>query len=267
MDTAIKPADLSDSLIAHGQHFVTTDEIAELVGVAPGSVRQSLRRPAAANKIVSVTNGAWVPVPPEYRAAGAPPPAHFIHQLMGFLGHPYYVGFLSAAAIHGASHQAVMVFQVATPAVLRDRAIGAGQMRFIRRSAVPRRSVFDHLVPTGRIKVSTPAVTLLDLVESPSHGAGLSNVATVIAQFIEDEIIDPAVLAKEATRYPTAVAQRAGFLTESMADLVGTPFDLSDLEALIQGSETVPLASHRSDGGDRNNRWGVVVNAEIEPDL
>lgn len=52
-----------------------------------------------------------------------------------------------------------------------------------------------------------------------------------------------------------------------MADLVGTPFDLSDLETLIQGSETVPLASHRSDGGDRNNRWGVVVNAEIEPDL
>ncbi len=43
--------------------------------------------------------------------------------------------------------------------------------------------------------------------------------------------------------------------------------DLSDLEQLIQGSETVPLASHRSDGGDRSNRWGVVVNAEIEPDL
>jgi predicted transcriptional regulator of viral defense system len=267
VDTPIKPADLSDWLIAHGQHFATTDEIAELVGVAPGSVRQSLRRSTAANKIVSVTNGAWVPVPPEYRAAGAPPPAHFIHQLMDFLGHPYYVGFLSAAAIHGASHQAVMVFQVATPAVLRDRQIGAGQMRFIRRSAAPRRSVVDHLVPTGRIKVSTPAVTLLDLVESPSHGAGLSNVANVIAQFVEDEIVDPAVLATEAIHYPTAVAQRAGFLTESMADLVGTSLDLRELEQLIQRAESVPLAPHRSDDGDRNNRWGVVVNSDIEPDL
>lgn len=142
--------------MAHGQHFATTDEVAELVGVAPESVRQSLRRPAAANKIASITRGAWVPVPPEYRAAGAPPPAHFIHPLMNFLGHPYYVGFLSAAAIHGASHQAVMVFQVATTAKLRDRTIGAGRMRFIQRSAVPRRSVVDHLVPTGRIKVSTP---------------------------------------------------------------------------------------------------------------
>jgi len=151
--------------------------------------------------------------------------------------------------------------------VLRDRQIGAGQMRFIRRSAVPRRSVIDHLVPTGRIKVSTPAVTLLDLVESPSHGAGLSNVATVIAQFVEDEIIDPAVLAKEAAGYPTTVAQRAGFLTESMADLVGTSLDLRELEQLIQGSDSVPLASHRSDDGDRDNRWGVIVNTEIEPDL
>ena len=197
----------------------------------------------------------------------APPLAHFIHQLMDFLGHPYYVGFLSAAAIHGASHQAVMVFQVATPAVLRDRTVGAGQMRFIRRSAVPRRSVVDHLVPTGRITVSTPAVTLLDLVESPSHGAGLSNVATVIAQFVEDEIIDPAALAKEAAQYPTAVVQRAGLLTESMADLVGTSLDLGELEQLIQGSELVPLASHRSNDGDRDNRWGVIVNTEIEPDL
>jgi len=132
---------------------------------------------------------------------------------------------------------------------------------------VPRRSVVDHLVPTGRIKVSTPAVTLLDLVESPSHGAGLSNVATIIAQFVEDEIIDPAVLAKEAAGYPTAVAQRAGFLTESMADLVGTPLDLSDLKTLIQGAESVPLALHHSDGGERSNRWGVVVNSDIEPDL
>lgn len=267
VDTAIKPSDLPDWLIAHGQHFATTDEVAELVGVAPQSVRQSLRRPAAANKIASITRGAWVPVPPEYRAAGAPPPAHFVHQLMKFLGHPYYVGFLSAAAIHGASHQAVMVFQVATTAKLRDRAIGHGRMRFVQRSAVPRRSVVDHLVPTGRIKVSTPEVTLLDLVESPSLGAGLSNVATVIAQFVEDEIIDPAVLTHEAAGYPTAVAQRAGFLTETMAETVGAALDLSALERMTSGSEPVQLASRSGDDGDRNNRWGVIVNTEIEPDL
>ena len=62
-------------------------------------------------------------------------------------------------------------------------------------------------------------------------------------------------------------AQRAGFLTESMADLTGTSLDLRELEQLTQGSDSVPLASHRSGDGDRNNRWGVAVNTEIEPDL
>lgn len=267
MGSSIRPSELADWLIAHGQHFATTDEVAELVGVAPGSVRQSLRRPAAANKIASITRGAWVPVPPEYRSAGAPPPAHFIHPLMTFVGHPYYVGFLSAAALHGASHQAVMVFQVATTAKLRDRTIGAGRMRFIQRSAVPRRSVVDHLVPTGRIKVSTPAVTALDLVESPTHGAGWSNVATVLAQFVEDGVIDPSVIAAEAAGYPTAVAQRAGYLIESMAELAGVSLDLSELERLIHGSESVPLVSHRDEAGERDDRWGVIVNTEIEPDL
>ena len=71
MKVAIRPSDLPDWLMARGRHFVTTDEIGELVGVAPSSVRQSLRRPNDAKQIVSVTNGAWVPVPPEYRAAGA----------------------------------------------------------------------------------------------------------------------------------------------------------------------------------------------------
>ena len=263
----VKPSELSDWLIAHGRHFATTDEVAELVGVAPGSVRQSLRRALAANKIASVTRGAWVPVPPEYRAAGAPPPAHFIHRLMGLLGHPYYVGFLSAAALHGASHQAVMVFQVATTASLRNRTIGAGRIRFIQRSAVPRRPVVDHLVPTGQIKISTPAVTLLDLVESPNHGGGISNVATVIAQFVEDGLIDPAALAREAAGYPAAVGQRAGFLTESMAQLVGSGLDLAELEEQVRGAETVPLVPHRRSGGARSSRWGVAVNTEIEPDL
>lgn len=263
---ATKPSDLPDWLIAHGRHFVTSDEVSELVGVDPSSVRQSLRRPLAANKIVSITNGAWAPVAPEHRRAGAPPPAHYIDQLMGFLGHPYYVGFLSAAAIQGASHQAATVFQLATTAALRDRRIGNSDLRFIRRSDVPHRAVIDHLVPTGHIKVSSPEITVLDLVEAPEHGAGLSNVATVIAQFVEDGLIDAGALAADASTYPTAVAQRAGYLIESMSELVGTAVDLSPLDELVTGSDRVALAPSLAPTEQRNDRWRVSVNIEIEPD-
>ena len=253
--------------MARGRHFVTTDEVAELVGVAPSSVRQSLRRPNAAKQIVSVTNGAWVPVPPEYRAAGAPPPAHFIDPLMGFLGHPYYIGFLSAAAMHGASHQAAMVFQVATPALLRDRVIGSARVQFISRSNVEARPVEEQLVPTGRVNVSTPEVTVLDLVEAPQLGGGLSNVATVIAQLVEDEQLDPRALARQARDYSVAVAQRTGYLVGAMAESVDQQLDLTELEEHVRSGSAVPLATHRDRVGARDERWKVIVNVEIEPDL
>lgn len=99
----------------------------------------------------TVTKGGWVPVSAKYRSAGASPPSHFIHQLMDHLGHPYYVGFLSAAAIHGASHQSPMVFQVVTPAKLRERKVGRARLQFIQRSATAKRPRQQHNVPTGRI--------------------------------------------------------------------------------------------------------------------
>lgn len=37
---------------------------------------------------------------------------------MLYLGHPYYVGLLSAAAHHGIDHHASQVFQIVTPTQL-----------------------------------------------------------------------------------------------------------------------------------------------------
>jgi len=42
----------------------------------------------------------------EYRVAGAPPASWYIDDFMKAVGTPYYVGVLTAAALHGAAHQA-----------------------------------------------------------------------------------------------------------------------------------------------------------------
>jgi predicted transcriptional regulator of viral defense system len=264
---SLRPGELSDWLIARGQHFVTADEIAELVGVAPSEVRHSLRRQRDANAIVPVTKGAWAPVPPQYRRNGAPPVEHFIDPLMSYLGHHYYVGFLSAAAIHGASHQAPMVFQVVTDAVLRDRRIGAQRVVFIRRRDTERRATIRRMVPTGRINVSTPEVTVLDLVDAPQFGGGLSNVATVITDLLAAATIDPTALAAQAAHYPTAVVQRVGHLVEQLSETAEASIGLESLHALVDGAQVVDLYPRVARIGDRDDRWNVVVNIEIEPDL
>jgi predicted transcriptional regulator of viral defense system len=265
-DVKLSPGELSDWLVGQGRHFISSAEVANLLGISVSSVPASLERAREAGKLVSVTKGGWVPVPAQYRTAGAPPPSHFIDQLMAYLGHPYYVGFLSAAAIHGASHQATMVFQVVTPAKLRERKVGRGRLRFIERQATTDRARQQHNVPTGRIWVATPEVTVFDLVESPSEGAGLSNVATVIGELLLDNQLDPATMASISKLYPAAVAQRVGYLIEHMANETGAAFDTEKLRRSLVDVRYRDLSP--GDGnGHRDKQWHLVINTEIEHDL
>jgi len=262
-------ADLSDELIAHGQHFVTADEIAARLDIEPERLWGSIHRAVDDNKLVSVTKGGWAPVPPEYRKGGAPPPSHFIDAMMNFLGHPYYVGFLSAAAMHGASHQAPMVFQVATPALLRDRSIGSWRVQFARRAATAERETVRKTVPTGRVTVSTPEVTVLDLVESPRLGAGLSNVATVIGDLLLDEHLDLDKLALDAHGFSLSVSQRTGHLIDFMAHELSIEVDNRSLQRRVTKAKP-SIQRLRTDQPPRpqvDERWHININTDIEHDL
>lgn len=261
------PSNLADWLIGRGRHFVTSDEIGALVGVDPAVVAVSLQRAREASKIVSVTKGGWVPVPPEFRQAGAPPPLHYVDPLMRHLGHPYYVGFLSAARLHGASHQVPMVLQIVTPALLRDRQIGRNRIAFIRRSAATSRPTVARNVPTGRVAVATPAVTVLDLVEAPAHGGGLGNVATVIGDLLHEGALEGRELADVAVSYPNAIAQRAGYLVEHLAREIGASIDLGPLERRVADATYTVIDPQRPRAGEHDRRWHVIANNDIEHDL
>lgn len=265
--TSVSPSQLADWLLARGQHFVTTDRVAELVGVDASIVPVSLQRAREARKMVSVTKGGWVPVPPEYRAAGAPPVIEYIDPMMRHLGHPYYVGFLSAARLYGASHQAPMALQVATPALLRNRRVGSSRIEFVRRAATVDRPTQQHNVPTGRVTVAAPGVVVYDLVESPQHGAGLGNVATVIGDLLDGGKLNEQPLVDLAPSYPMRVVQRAGYLIEHMAREIGSPVNFDRLAEMVSGNVLAPLDPRQNADGEHDQRWRVVVNAEIEHDL
>lgn len=262
----VAPSELSDWLVGRGRHFISTAEDAEIYGIRPTSVPASLERAREAGKLISVTKGGWVPVPAEYRSAGAPPPSHFIDQLMEHLGYPYYVGLLSAAAFHGASHQSPMVFQVVTPAKLRERRVGRARLKFIQRSTTNERPRQRYNVPKGRIWVSTPEVTVFDLVEAPQEGGGLSNVATVIGELLGDERLDPAALRSAADLYPGVVTQRVGHLVDLMAEEVGADFNSDPLHRSLTDIRYRKMSPGAGDG-TRDHRWHLIANADIEHDL
>jgi len=138
---------------------------------------------------------------------------------------------------------------------------------FIHRSEVANRASVRRIVPTGRINVSAPEVTVLDLVEAPNLGGGLSNAATVIAQLLESNQLDTAALTEEAANYSTAVAQRGSHVIDQMGNATDIPIDLQPLREQVVGAQVVDLYPGAERTGERDRRWNVAVNIEIEPDL
>ena len=97
------------------------------------------------------------------------------------------------------------------------------------------------------MKVSIPETTVLDLVASPVHGGGLSNIATVLGELLGDGLLDIPRLASLAKDYPAAVPQRTGWLLERVAEEVGAEVDLSlsDLVAALAARLIRDIAAGR----------------------
>ena len=92
-------------------------------------------------------------------------------------------------------------------------------------------------------------------------------MATIIAQFLDDALIKPGRVASQAKQYPLAVAERTGYLLDTMGQAIDRTIDLDPLLALVAGGATVSLDPHQPGGGVRTDRWRVVANTEVEPEL
>jgi predicted transcriptional regulator of viral defense system len=187
---------------------------------------------------------------------------------MRHLRHDYYVCLLTAAEAHGFAHQRPQVFQVMTPARLRDRSFGRVHLSFITCAQTAQRPVVVKNTATGTMRVSTPEGTALDLASFPQRGGGLSNVATILGEIVQDDAIDVDALADLAPQYPMAVAQRTGWLLDFVSGRVGKDLELESLLRVATTRATpTPLASQGPRRGPIDDRWNVIVNSSVEPDL
>ena len=64
--------------------------------------------------LAHIHGGFFIIIPFEYAATEMLPAEWFIDDLMSYIGRPFYVGLMSAAALHGAAHQQPQQFHVVT---------------------------------------------------------------------------------------------------------------------------------------------------------
>lgn len=251
-----------DDLQASGRYTFTRVESAKALKLSDVALKNALWRLARAGRVASPRRGFYVIVPPEYRVAGSLPAAWFIRDLMDYLGRPYYVGLLSAAALHGAAHQAPQEFQVVTDRPLGVIEMGRVRIRFVKKVRLSRTPTMGVKTPTGEMRISTPEATALDLVRYPEHCGGLENVATVLRELTERLDGGELVRVAEADG-EVAYAQRLGYLL----DRVGHQEVARALAEWVGGRapRVTALASGVSiTGAERDARWRVAVNEEVD---
>lgn len=257
-------ADLVDALQAGGRYVLRQDEALATLGVSSEALRKAAQRLAKKGRLAIPRQGFYVIVPLEYRSAGAPPPDWYIEDLMLFLGVPYYVGLLSAAALHGAAHQQPQEFQVVAASQLRPAAAGRARIRFFKKKHMERTPTVAMKTETGFIKVSTPEATALDLVRYAKTAGQIGNVATVLSELSERLAGDRLLEAARADGDVSTV-QRLGYLL----DHVGSGSLTDDLAAWVQEQRprSLPLrADIPAADVPLDPRWRLLINDRIEVD-
>jgi predicted transcriptional regulator of viral defense system len=99
---------------AKGRYAVTLTELKSRFESSAQAIQQSIFRLKSKNQLAQVRKEFYVIVPPQYSNRGMVPPTLFIDDMMQYLKREYYIGLLSASALHGAGHQQPMEFQVMT---------------------------------------------------------------------------------------------------------------------------------------------------------
>jgi predicted transcriptional regulator of viral defense system len=201
-----------DDTQAAGRYTFSGVEARSALDASDIAFDNAARRLKTRGRLAAPRSGFFVIVPTEYRNVGAPPPSWFIDDLMRFLGQPYYVALLSAAALHGASHQQPMLFQVVTDRPTRPAKAGRVRIEFHSARTAEDAPAMLMQTETGSMRVSTPEQTAFDLVRFSSASGGWSNVATVLSELAER--IDPEALQDLAGQRKRPEVQRLGFLLD-----------------------------------------------------
>ncbi len=255
----------ADWALSQGINALTTSELADLLDIPPGQVRQRLLAPSGRGEWTSPARGLWMPVPPEFRTWGAPPGVEVIDRLARHLEVGYYIGWLSAAELYGAAHQAPQVFQVGVSRAIRDRRVGRTEFQFHHRAGLTSLPHVEHPTRSGVARVSTLAGTALDVATDATVAGGIHNAATVLVELAEQPGFDVAAVVALADRFPVSTLRRLGWIL----DRVAAREDLDQLRAAALGGPPTPARLDPTADlvGPIDHRWRVRVNRDVEVDL
>lgn len=231
------------------------------------AIKFSLNKIFRKGKIVSAYKGFYIIVPPEYRSRKVIPPELFIDQLFAYLEREYYVGLLSAATMHGASHQQVMeYFVIIDKPAIRTTKVENLKINYVVKKSIPQKGIDKRKTDAGYINISNPELTAIDLIAYQNRVGGINRVSTVLYELSES--ISPAGLNEFLNDdVPISVLQRLGYIF----DVVLKQKDLAvEIKNFLSDKKIfrIPLKpGYKKVGFEVNEDWKVIQNIKIVTDI
>ncbi len=254
-----------EDLQKKARYSFSKDEIAKTLKIRPTSLIKGLQRLKQAGRIKMIRRGFYVIIPLEYSINGMIPPDWFVDDLMKFLKRPYYVGVLSASALHGASHQQPQEYHVVIESPKKPVNAQNLRIRFFQKKNLAKTAIQQIKGYTGLLPMSSPSATALDLVRfAPSIG-GLDVVLTILTELVDK--MTPDDLLKAAKLEPDrCYVQRLGWLLDKIKKCELT----KPLQQWLikQRPIKTPLDVREPKRGfHKDPRWQVIVNASPQSEL
>src|SRR5262249_2947598 len=139
-----------DDRLGHGRSYFSREEALKALSISPRSFAAAATRLINKDRLANPRHGFFLILRPEDRIIGAPDPVRWIEPLMKHQRPDYRISLLRAAAFHGSSHQAAMVFHVVVPKQVRDFELGRHRLQFLYQapgafSRVNRADVLDRI--------------------------------------------------------------------------------------------------------------------------
>lgn len=231
-------------------------------------LQNELYRLCSNKTIANVYRGFYVIIPVHYVLRGSVPATYYIDQLMAYLSKPYYVSMLSAAELLGVAHQRPQHFSVMTTfPKRRDVSTRNVTIDWFYRKRLPEDALITKNTETGTIRISNPLLTAADLVQYQQHVGGLSRVATILEELAE-QIDIKSQFAPLVSYVKRVVWQRLGYLLENVIEEEDLADELYEQLITLSGSIMYMRLSTSADDdiSNRDNRWKININVQIETD-
>jgi predicted transcriptional regulator of viral defense system len=254
-------------LLSYEEYSFSLDELFENIHKSETSIKSELSRLIAKKEIVNLRKGFYLIITPRYSSAQKLPIHLYCEKLFKYLDRNYYVALFSAAKFHGASHQQVQKDYIITEKPKFNNISKATiDIRFFTTSNWTEKNIQIKKSDAGIYRVSSPALTIFDLIHYQTKLGGINRILAVIEELSED--LNESDLVELLNWYPNkSTLQRFGFLLEEL----GINEEFQEILFMnLKATNFFPvLLSPKSNEkpGAVNNRWKVAVNIKLESDI